>query len=200
VLGQGGLRLFHRTDVFRAREYTTRGHETHRECVPRSTGSGPTSGAAHCEDLSTGVDGRPLTAAELAAGVEPFLAAKQAVLHALHTSPAMAPVLYDVDPERILPLEAESTFDGLERYWAKYWAQCRGCLGLVWIEATYQGSHYCTRPAAPAVADGTFRVMLDLVSDRVPSSAIERERDGPLCGDRSWFQALWRGDNAVNFR
>ena len=208
VLEQNGLRLLHRTDVFRAREYTVRGHETHRQCVSRSQGSDKVDETVHCDSLSVGNSGKKLTAADLAGGAIPFLTDKQAVLHVLHRSPPMAPVVYEVDPElRALPVIAESTFDGLDRYWAKYWAHCKGCLGLVWIEVTYQGSRCCTRPLSPAVEGQNFRVQVDLNTDRILGSPIEQQMDVPPCGDRSYFQALWLDDkpdsrtaNQINLR
>jgi hypothetical protein len=197
-VGEGGLSLFHRIDVFRAREYTTRGHETHRECVPRSTGNGPVEPAPHCTSLTTGADGGNLTAADLAAGAQAFLSAKQAVLHTLHSSPPLSAAQRPMDPTG--PLTVEGSVSSLDRYWAKYWAHCRGCLGLVWIEASDPAGRYCTRPLSPAVGDGDFRVQVDLVRDRVAASAIEQEKDQPLCGDASWFQALWRDNQELNFR
>jgi hypothetical protein len=205
ALGPDGLRMLHRTDVFRAREYSVRGHETHRQCVSRSQGSDKVDEIVHCDSLSVGNSGHKLTATDLAGGAIPFLSAKQAVLHVLHRSSPMAPVVYEVDPTlRTLPVIAESTFDGLDRYWAKYWAHCKGCLGLVWIEVTYQGSRYCTRPLSPAVEGQSFRVQVDLNADRIQASPIEQQMDVPPCGDRSYFQALWLDDdrtaNQINFR
>lgn len=222
--GGQGLRLVHRVDVFRPRDFTPRGHEITRECLPVQANDEPAPPPAFCSDLSLNADGGLINADDLRPATSPdggaptgdgsvdggapaddeppvltLLVQRGAVLEVTNGSQPRVPEISDDDPST--PLTAKVTFTADDRYWAKYWAKCRGCLGLVWIEAQLDGKSWCPTPTRGS-ADEPSDVSLTLDFDEPPAAGPAPGASGPdavPCGDRSWFQAIYR-DNGDDVR
>jgi hypothetical protein len=187
------IRFVLRADVFRPLDFTPRGHRQAEDCrrdrVDDQTAPPPSS----CEDLTRDPAGRPLDVA-LAAGPTAYLQRLGGVLEVMQQSDPRAPLLFD--DVAVATALAETTFTGHDRYWNKYWSICKGCLGLVWVEALVQtepglpSRRICTKAIAPAPADTkSVRIGLDL-DDSTMAETPSPAQDSPPCGERSWFEGI----------
>jgi hypothetical protein len=202
LAGSEGLRIVHRIDVFRPRDHFPQNHRRTHDCIPLETGNGGgTAPRAGCETLVEGPTGKTVTAAELQGGARAWIEQRGGVLEIVHRSAPQMPMLYDVTPSA--SVIAQVTFSGADRYWAKYWAACPGCLGFVSMEVRLGQDVWCPVPVNLAgIPAQTQQLTLSLDLDNPAArrdGATTSTSDGVLCGEPSWFEAFHR-EGIVTYR
>jgi len=204
--GPAGLRFVHRVDVFRPLDFQPRNPEIADGCLRADVDNQPSLPVTPCRDLRKTDGGAFLSADDLrpaATGdgtsqppVVALLTARGAVLEVANASNAELPVIEGA-PDLGQPLTVHVRFSGQERYWAKYWSKCRGCLGLVWVEARWLGQSWCTTPM-PDVVSPPDAMALSVDLTRPPADDVPLGASGPgasRCGAPSWFEAIYRLDD-----